>query len=111
MAALLERFYEPTQGTITLDGHDISSLDPSWLRGQVIGFISQVWGCCGALVCSGVLLPGTGWDPLGPYYPQRRGGRWPHPGLHAERPDAAIGAGALWNNHHGEHPLWEAGSF
>lgn len=44
MAALLERFYEPTQGSITLDGHDISSLDPSWLRGQVIGFISQVGG-------------------------------------------------------------------
>ncbi|NXY91668.1 ABCB8 protein, partial [Alcedo cyanopectus] len=41
VAALLERFYEPTQGTITLDGHDISSLDPSWLRGHVIGFISQ----------------------------------------------------------------------
>ncbi|KAF1615309.1 UNVERIFIED_CONTAM: ATP-binding cassette sub-family B member 8, mitochondrial, partial [Eudyptes pachyrhynchus] len=41
VAALLERFYEPTQGTITLDGHNISSLDPSWLRGQVIGFISQ----------------------------------------------------------------------
>uniref|UniRef100_A0A8C3GLZ4 Mitochondrial potassium channel ATP-binding subunit n=1 Tax=Cairina moschata TaxID=8855 RepID=A0A8C3GLZ4_CAIMO len=41
VAALLERFYEPTQGSITLDGHDISSLDPSWLRGQVIGFISQ----------------------------------------------------------------------
>lgn len=42
MAALLERFYEPTAGTITLDGHNIASLDPSWLRGQVIGFISQV---------------------------------------------------------------------
>ncbi|XP_062426815.1 mitochondrial potassium channel ATP-binding subunit [Rhea pennata] len=41
IAALLERFYEPTWGSITLDGHDISSLDPSWLRGQVIGFISQ----------------------------------------------------------------------
>ncbi|NWV16746.1 ABCB8 protein, partial [Origma solitaria] len=41
VAALLERFYEPTAGTITLDGHDITSLDPSWLRGQVIGFISQ----------------------------------------------------------------------
>ncbi|KAM6134356.1 LOW QUALITY PROTEIN: mitochondrial potassium channel ATP-binding subunit [Pterocles gutturalis] len=41
VAALLERFYEPTQGTITLDGHDIASLDPSWLRGRVIGFISQ----------------------------------------------------------------------
>lgn len=42
MAALLERFYEPTAGTITLDGQDIAGLDPSWLRGQVIGFISQV---------------------------------------------------------------------
>ncbi|XP_075348226.1 mitochondrial potassium channel ATP-binding subunit isoform X2 [Mycteria americana] len=81
VAALLERFYEPTQGTITLDGHDISSLDPSWLRGQVIGFISQ-----------------------------GRGGRWPRPGLGAEGPDAAPGAGALRNNHHGEHPLREAGS-
>ncbi|XP_074841486.1 mitochondrial potassium channel ATP-binding subunit [Carettochelys insculpta] len=41
VAALLERFYEPTQGTITLDGCDLCRLDPSWLRGQVIGFISQ----------------------------------------------------------------------
>ncbi|NWH88332.1 ABCB8 protein, partial [Aegithalos caudatus] len=41
VAALLERFYEPSAGTITLDGHNIASLDPSWLRGQVIGFISQ----------------------------------------------------------------------
>ncbi|XP_067391828.1 mitochondrial potassium channel ATP-binding subunit isoform X1 [Emydura macquarii macquarii] len=41
VAALLERFYEPTRGTITLDGCDICTLDPSWLRGQVIGFISQ----------------------------------------------------------------------
>ncbi|XP_069715208.1 mitochondrial potassium channel ATP-binding subunit [Phaenicophaeus curvirostris] len=41
VAALLERFYEPTRGTISLDGHDLSSLDPSWLRGDVIGFISQ----------------------------------------------------------------------
>ncbi|XP_072184568.1 mitochondrial potassium channel ATP-binding subunit [Excalfactoria chinensis] len=41
VAALLERFYEPTRGSITLDGWDIASLDPSWLRGRVIGFISQ----------------------------------------------------------------------
>ncbi|XP_025905664.1 ATP-binding cassette sub-family B member 8, mitochondrial, partial [Nothoprocta perdicaria] len=41
VAALLERFYEPTRGSITLDGVDVSSLDPSWLRGRVIGFISQ----------------------------------------------------------------------
>ncbi|XP_030301758.1 ATP-binding cassette sub-family B member 8, mitochondrial isoform X1 [Calypte anna] len=41
VAALLERFYEPTRGTITLDGRDIAELDPSWLRGKVLGFISQ----------------------------------------------------------------------
>ncbi|XP_054846963.1 mitochondrial potassium channel ATP-binding subunit [Eublepharis macularius] len=41
VAALLERFYNPTRGTIFLDGHDISTLDPSWLRGEVIGFINQ----------------------------------------------------------------------
>lgn len=43
MASLLERFYDPTAGRVTLDGQDLRTLDPSWLRGQVIGFISQVW--------------------------------------------------------------------
>lgn len=42
MASLLERFYDPTAGMVMLDGWDLRSLDPSWLRGQVIGFISQV---------------------------------------------------------------------
>lgn len=42
MAALLERFYDPTSGVIMLDGLDIRTLDPSWLRGQVIGYINQV---------------------------------------------------------------------
>ncbi|KAL8164740.1 UNVERIFIED_CONTAM: ATP-binding cassette, sub-B (MDR TAP), member 8 [Gekko kuhli] len=41
VAALLERFYDPTAGTISLDGQDIRTLDPSWLRGEVIGFINQ----------------------------------------------------------------------
>nr|XP_056713167.1 mitochondrial potassium channel ATP-binding subunit [Euleptes europaea] len=41
VAVLLERFYDPTAGTIFLDGQDISTLDPSWLRGEVIGFINQ----------------------------------------------------------------------
>ncbi|XP_036720117.1 mitochondrial potassium channel ATP-binding subunit isoform X2 [Balaenoptera musculus] len=41
VASLLERFYDPTAGTVTLDGRDLRTLDPSWLRGQVIGFISQ----------------------------------------------------------------------
>lgn len=41
VASLLERFYDPTAGKVTLDGWDLRTLDPSWLRGQVIGFISQ----------------------------------------------------------------------
>lgn len=41
VASLLERFYDPTAGVVTLDGWDLRTLDPSWLRGQVIGFISQ----------------------------------------------------------------------
>lgn len=41
MASLLERFYEVNKGKITIDGHDIKDLDPSWLRGRAIGFINQ----------------------------------------------------------------------
>ncbi|XP_062848783.1 mitochondrial potassium channel ATP-binding subunit isoform X1 [Trichomycterus rosablanca] len=41
VAALLERFYDPCSGLIMLDWQDIRTLDPSWLRGHVIGFISQ----------------------------------------------------------------------
>ncbi|XP_055990780.1 mitochondrial potassium channel ATP-binding subunit [Sorex fumeus] len=41
VAALLERFYDPTAGRVMLDGWDLRVLDPSWLRGQAIGFISQ----------------------------------------------------------------------
>lgn len=41
VAALLERFYDPLGGVIMLDGLDIRTLDPSWLRGQVIGYINQ----------------------------------------------------------------------
>lgn len=42
IAALLERFYDVSEGVITLDGHNIKDLDPSWLRRKVIGFIRQV---------------------------------------------------------------------
>ncbi|XP_050383834.1 ABC transporter B family member 19-like [Argentina anserina] len=38
--ALIERFYDPTKGTITLDGHDLRSLQVKWLRGQ-IGMVGQ----------------------------------------------------------------------
>lgn len=41
VASLLERFYDPTNGVIMLDGLDIRTLDLPWLRGQVIGFINQ----------------------------------------------------------------------
>lgn len=41
IAGLLERFYEPDRGTITLDGHALSAVSPQWLRGEVIGFIEQ----------------------------------------------------------------------
>ncbi|KAK9456374.1 P-loop containing nucleoside triphosphate hydrolase protein [Dipodascopsis uninucleata] len=37
---LLERFYLPVKGTITLDGHDISILNVRWLR-QQIALVSQ----------------------------------------------------------------------
>ncbi|XP_058490076.1 mitochondrial potassium channel ATP-binding subunit [Solea solea] len=41
VASLLERFYDPTSGVVMLDGLDIRTLDLTWLRGQVIGFINQ----------------------------------------------------------------------
>lgn len=41
VASLLERFYDPNTGVVMLDGLDIRTLDLSWLRGQVIGFINQ----------------------------------------------------------------------
>lgn len=41
VASLLERFYEPNVGIITLDGKPISTISPHWLRAEVIGFIEQ----------------------------------------------------------------------
>jgi len=41
VASLLERFYNVNNGKIFLDDHDITALDPTWLRGSVIGFIHQ----------------------------------------------------------------------
>lgn len=78
VAALLERFYDPAAGTVALDGHDLRTLDPSWLRGQVIGFISQVKSRAGRSLNSktgapvpprtsvGFLVPSR---PLDPGYP------------------------------------------
>ena len=41
VAALLERFYDCSEGGVYLDGINIKELDPKWLRGQAIGYISQ----------------------------------------------------------------------
>ncbi|XP_045025526.1 mitochondrial potassium channel ATP-binding subunit [Daphnia magna] len=41
VAALLERFYDTDSGEITIDGHNVKNLDPTWLRGRAIGFINQ----------------------------------------------------------------------
>ena len=42
IAALIERFYDIDGGCVTIDGVDIKDLDPSWLRGELIGYINQV---------------------------------------------------------------------
>ncbi|XP_022715337.1 uncharacterized protein LOC111274727 isoform X2 [Durio zibethinus] len=38
--ALIERFYDPDKGTISLDGHDLRTLQVKWLRRQ-IGMVGQ----------------------------------------------------------------------
>ncbi|KAK6264322.1 ABC transporter-like [Theobroma cacao] len=38
--ALIERFYDPDKGVITLDGHDLRTLQVKWLRRQ-IGMVGQ----------------------------------------------------------------------
>jgi ATP-binding cassette subfamily B (MDR/TAP) protein 8 len=37
---LIEKFYDPTKGTIMIDGIDLKNLDPKWLR-RNIGYINQ----------------------------------------------------------------------
>jgi len=41
LSAIIERFYDVESGSISIDGKDIRELDPSWLRGQIIGYINQ----------------------------------------------------------------------
>ncbi|KAL2587482.1 hypothetical protein AAZV13_13G113800 [Glycine max] len=40
VVSLIERFYDPSSGQVLLDGHDVKSLKPRWLR-QQIGLVSQ----------------------------------------------------------------------
>ncbi|KAI6653544.1 ATP-binding cassette sub-family B member 8, mitochondrial-like [Oopsacas minuta] len=41
VASLLQRFYDPEEGGIYLDGVNYKYLDATWLRGNVLGVISQ----------------------------------------------------------------------
>lgn len=40
IVGLIERFYDPLQGTILIDGADVKTLDPQWLH-QQIGIVTQ----------------------------------------------------------------------
>ena len=40
LISLIERFYSPTHGIITVDGLDIMSINLKWLRSQ-IGYVAQ----------------------------------------------------------------------
>uniref|UniRef100_H3GAV4 ABC transporter domain-containing protein n=1 Tax=Phytophthora ramorum TaxID=164328 RepID=H3GAV4_PHYRM len=40
LISLLERFYDPNEGSILLDGRDVKTLNVKWLRSQ-IGLVSQ----------------------------------------------------------------------
>ena len=41
IASLLERFYDPQEGGIYIDGVNLKDLDATWLRGSVLGVIGQ----------------------------------------------------------------------
>ena len=40
IVSLIERFYQPSVGIVTLDGQDIAELDLKWLR-SLIGYVPQ----------------------------------------------------------------------
>ncbi|MBU8896276.1 ATP-binding cassette domain-containing protein [Corallococcus sp. M34] len=40
LASLMSRFYDPLQGRLRLDGNDLTTLDPEWLRRQ-LGMVAQ----------------------------------------------------------------------
>ncbi|KAI9203285.1 P-loop containing nucleoside triphosphate hydrolase protein [Polychytrium aggregatum] len=41
VAQLILRFYDPSTGSVTIDGKDVKDLDVAWLRDNLIGFVSQ----------------------------------------------------------------------
>ena len=40
IASLIERFYDPTEGTVLIDGEDLREFDLSWIH-RHIGLVSQ----------------------------------------------------------------------
>ena len=52
---LLERMYDPDQGRILLDGHDLKELDPIWLRNTVGLVMQEVYLILGS-IRSNILL-------------------------------------------------------
>ncbi|OAL73966.1 hypothetical protein A7D00_1994 [Trichophyton violaceum] len=60
---LIERFYEPTGGYITLDGHEISDLNLNWLR-QQISYVVQEPVLFNWSIFENILLgfPDPGWS-------------------------------------------------
>ncbi|KAL0279409.1 UNVERIFIED_CONTAM: hypothetical protein PYX00_000977 [Menopon gallinae] len=41
IACLIERMYDAENGVVEIGGQDVTTLNAAWLRGKVIGFISQ----------------------------------------------------------------------
>lgn len=41
VVSLIERFYQPQQGSVLLDNVNLDDMDDEWLRGQAIGYINQ----------------------------------------------------------------------
>ncbi len=52
VGALLLRFYDVDGGQLTVDGHDIKTLDPTWLRNQVRSYCFGLF----AAMCGFALL-------------------------------------------------------
>ncbi|XAR49863.1 Xenobiotic-transporting ATPase [Bertholletia excelsa] len=53
--ALIERFYDPISGLITLDGHDLRILQVKWLRNQ-IGMVGQEPALFGTTILENVMM-------------------------------------------------------
>eukprot|EP01135_Chromosphaera_perkinsii_P009648 Nk52_evm98s1810 gene=Nk52_evmTU98s1810 len=41
IASLIERFYDPDQGHVCIDGHPLPTISSKWLRGHLIAYINQ----------------------------------------------------------------------